>query len=251
MKELKIGKHSVELHDDISQLPVKRYHVFNRMLLVDAGIGGDITDFDRHIERVMAYNRKEQRENLLLELKNLRQSVYFILNGINPKLMAFATLVTKLDGKWCDDLTDDGLRKVVEILGDVPIADVTASYEAVKKKIDEDLLRYFPKIFDDATIKQYYDNLRERTKIVLQSIIDGVERKEAIDRLTDILLTWSRPNEFEGAGAENAEVRYDRQFEKVCIAMAQNLNVDPKRYTVQEYFSAYEYILDMNKKNKK
>ena len=134
MKELKFGKHSVELHDDISQLPVKRYHVFNRMLLVDAGIGGDITDFDRHIERVMAYNRKEQRENLLLELKNLRQSVYFILNAINPKLMAFAALVTKLDGKACDDLTDDGLRRVVDILGDVPIDDVTASYDAVKKK---------------------------------------------------------------------------------------------------------------------
>ena len=249
MKELKIGKHTIELHDDISQLPVKRYHVFMRMLLVDAGIGGDITDFDRHIERVMAYNRKEQRENLLLELKNLRQSVYFILNGINPKLMAFASLVTKCDGKACDDLTDDGLRRVVDILGDVPIADVTATYEAVKKKIDEDLLRYFPKIFDDATIKQYYDNLRERTKLVLQGIIDGQQRTEDINRLTDTLLTWSRPNEFEGM--DNAEVRYDRQFEKVCIAMSQNLNVDPKRYTVQEYFSAYEYILDMNKKKNK
>ena len=249
MKELKIGKHRVEIHDDISQLPVRRYHVFNRMLLVDAGIGGDITDFDRHIERVMAYNRKDQRENLLLELKNLRQSVFLILNGISPKMMAFACLVKKLDGIERDDLTDEGLRKLLDELGDVPIGDMTASFEAVKKKIDEDLSRYFPKIFDDATIKQYYDRLRERTRIVLEGIIDGVERKEDVERVTDELLTWSRPNEFEGL--DNAEVRYDRQFEKVCIAMAQNLNVNPKLYTVQEYFSAYEYILEMNKKKNK
>ena len=134
MKEIKIGKHKVEMHDDISQLPVKRYHVFNRMLLVDAGIGSDVSDFDRHIERVMAYSRKEQRENLLAELKNLRQSVYFVLNGINPKLMSFACLVTKIDGSACDDLTDEGLRKVVAVLNDVPISEVTASFEAVKKK---------------------------------------------------------------------------------------------------------------------
>lgn len=249
MKEIKIGKHKVEMHDDISQLPVKRYHVFNRMLLVDAGIGSDVSDFDRHIERVMAYSRKEQRENLLAELKNLRQSVYFVLNGINPKLMSFACLVTKIDGSACDDLTDEGLRKVVAVLNDVPIAEVTAQFEAVKKKIDEDLLRYFPKIFDDAQVKQYYDNLRERTRMVLQQLIDGVERKEDIQRITDTLMTWSRPQEFEGQA--NAEVHYDRQFEKVCIAMAQNLNINPKEYTVQEYFSAYEYILDMNKKSKK
>ena len=249
MKEVQIGKHKVEMHDDISQLPVKRYHVFNRMLLVDAGIGSDISDFDRHLERIMAYTRKEQRENLLAEVKNLRQAVYFVLNGINPKLMAFACLVTKIDGSACDDLTDEGLRKVVAVLNDVPISEVTAQFEAVKKKIDEDLLRYFPKIFDDAQVKQYYDNLRERTRMVLQQLIDGVERKEDIERITDTLITWSRPQEFEGQA--NAEVRYDRQYEKMCIAMSQNLNINPKQYTVQEYFSAYEYILDMNKKNKK
>ena len=82
----------------------------------------------------MAYTRKEQRENLLAEVKNLRQSVYFVLNGINPKLMAFACLITKIDGTAYDDLTDEGLRKVVAVLNDVPIAEVTASFEAVKKK---------------------------------------------------------------------------------------------------------------------
>lgn len=250
MKEIKIGKHRVTLYDDIAEMPVKRYHVYNRMLLVDAGVGSDITDFDRHIGRVMAYDRKDQRENLLLELKNLRQSVYFVLNNINPKMMAFAALVTKIDDTKCEDLTDDGLRRVTELLSDVPIGEVTASSEAVKKKIDQDLVRVFPKIFDDATVKDYYDRLRKRTLLVLQGIVEGIGGVQGdIDRLTDDLLVWSRPAEFEGR--ENAEVRYDKQFEKICVVMAQNLHTDPKRYTVQEYFSAYEYIMDLNKKKTK
>lgn len=248
MNEVRIGRHRVELYDDISQLPVKRYHVFNRMLLVDAGIGSDIGDFDRHIERIRAYDGKEQKDNLLAELQNLRQSVYFIINNINPKLMAFAALVVKIDGTVCDDLSDDGLRKVLELINDAPYQEITASLEAVKKKIDGDLLRYFPKLFDDATVKQYYDRLRDRTRLVLEGIIDGKGRKADIDRLSDELLTWSRPTVF--SGGDNAEVRYDRQFENICIAMSQHLHVSPKDYTVQEYFSAYEYIQDMNKKNK-
>lgn len=134
MKEIKIGKHRVTLYDDIAEMPVKRYHVYNRMMLVDAGVGSDITDFDRHIGRALAYDRKEQRENLLLELKNLRQSVYFVLNNINPKMMAFAALVTKIDDILCDDLTDEGLKKVTDLLSDAPMGEVTASTEAVKKK---------------------------------------------------------------------------------------------------------------------
>lgn len=249
MRELSIGKHRVTMYDDIAEMPVKRYHVYNRMMLVDAGVGSDITDFDRHIGRALAYDRKEQRENLLLELKNLRQSVYFVLNNINPKMMAFAALVKKIDDTECEDLTDDGLRRVTELLSDVPIGEVTASSEAVKKKIDQDLVRVFPKIFDDATVKDYYDRLRKRTLLVLQGIVEGIGGVQGdIDRLTDDLLVWSRPAEFEGR--ENAEVRYDKQFEKICVVMAQNLHNDPKRYTVQEYFSAYEYILESNKKHK-
>lgn len=249
MRELVIGKHRVTMYDDIAEMPVKRYHVYNRMMLVDAGVGSDITDFDRHIGRALAYDRKEQRENLLLELKNLRQSVYFVLNNINPKMMAFAALVTKIDDILCDDLTDDGLRRVTELLSDVPIGDITASSGVVKKKIDQDLVRVFPKIFDDATVKDYYDRLRKRTLLVLQGIVEGIGGVQGdIDRLTDDLLVWSRPAEFEGR--ENAEVRYDKQFDRICVVMAQNLHNDPKRYTVQEYFSAYEYILESNKKHK-
>lgn len=51
MKECIINKHNVVLYDSIDELPMLRFHKYNKMLLVDAGVGSDLSDFDRHIER--------------------------------------------------------------------------------------------------------------------------------------------------------------------------------------------------------
>ena len=52
MKTAKIGGHEVELYDGIDTLPVLRFHAFNKMMLIDSGIGSDLSDFDAHAERV-------------------------------------------------------------------------------------------------------------------------------------------------------------------------------------------------------
>ena len=51
MKTVKIGKHTVELYDTIEELPVIRFHKYQKYLLVDSGIGSTIEDFDKHIEK--------------------------------------------------------------------------------------------------------------------------------------------------------------------------------------------------------
>lgn len=51
MKNVQIKGMNVELYDSIDDLPIMRFHKYNKMLLVDAGVGSDLSDFDRHIER--------------------------------------------------------------------------------------------------------------------------------------------------------------------------------------------------------
>ena len=58
MKTLKLAGKTIEVYDDIENLPVTRFHKYNKMLLVDAGIGSDIADFDRHISRIAAFLAK-------------------------------------------------------------------------------------------------------------------------------------------------------------------------------------------------
>lgn len=252
MKTTKIGERAVVLYDSIDELPILRFHAYNKMLLIDAGVGSDLNDWDAHIEKAIRFIRKEKPDLAEKELDNLRQNVYFVQSAISPKYLAFACLVKSVDGTEYNDMTADGLQKVLDLFADAPNAELTAHLEAVKKKIDDELRLYFPRLFDDATLKEYYDKLKQRTIVVLRTIIDGrateADAKE-IDDITAELITYFNPQTF--TGSESVEIRHDRQFENMCLILSQNLHVDPKKFTVLEYYNAFEYIKEQAKKANK
>lgn len=251
MRTTKIGKYNVEMYDAIEELPMQRFHKYNKMLLIDAGIGSDLADFDRHIEKAVVYARSKTPELAATELDNMRQNVYFIQTGLSPRHLAFAVLIKSIDGKECNDLSDDGLQKIVDMFADVPVKDIAAEFSEVKKKIDNELQTYFPRLFDDASVKEYFDELRRRTLVVLDSIINGEtdEKRTEIERITTELLIYNKPQIF--SGTDNVEIAFDKQFEKMCLLLSQHLNVNPKKYTVMEYYNAYEYIKEMMKERAK
>lgn len=251
MRTTKIGKYDVEIYDAIEDLPMQRFHKYNKMLLVDAGIGSDLADFDKHIEKAMIYCKSKTPELAIAELDNMRQNMYFIQSGISPRNLAFAVLVKSIDGKEYNDLSDDALQKVVDIFSDVPMKEITANIEAVKKKIDDELQLYFPRLFDDSTVKEYFDELRRRTLIVLDTIINGEtdDKLAQIDRITTELLMYNKPKAF--SGSDSVEITHDKQFERMCLVLSQHLNVNPKQYTVLEFYNAFEYIQEMMKEKAK
>lgn len=134
MREVKLNGHSVELYASIEELPIVRFHKYNKCLLVDAGVGSDLSAFDAHIERVARYIKANKREEAAKEMENMRQNLYLIIQGLNPQHMAFACLVAKIDGEQQDDLSDEALQKVLTLLGGTAQKDITAQTEAVKKK---------------------------------------------------------------------------------------------------------------------
>lgn len=243
---------TVVLYDEIEALPMYRFHKFNKALLIDAGIGSDLSDFDKHIEKTMRYVKSKTPELASIELDNMRQNVFFVQQNISPKFLAFAALVKSIDGVECNDLSDDGLQKIVDMFRNVPCNDLTAQFEAVKKKIDDELLMYFPASFDDASVKEFFDILKRRTVLMLNGVINGEteEAKREIDSITTELLLYSKPCKF--TGLDNTEVAYDKQFDKMCLIISQNLHVaEPKKYTVMEYYAAFEYIREIMKGRQK
>ena len=250
MRTTQLAGHKVELYDGIDELPIIRFHAFNKAMLIDSGIGSTLTEWDNHIEKAIRFLRTEKPDLAEKELNNLRQNVYFIQSEISPKYLAFAALVSKIDGKAYNDMSPDGLAKVVSLLSDVPNGELTAQLEAVKKKIDEELELYYPKVFEDSTVKEYYDQLKQRAVLMLDDIIDGKDvRRDEIEDLTAKLITYTKPQSFEGT--DSLEIAYDKQFENMCLILSQNLNVRPKEFTTLEYYNAFEYIKDMNKKQQK
>lgn len=243
MKTVKIGTHTVEIYDAIDELPISRFHKYQKYLLVDSGIGSTIQDFDKRIEKMRRYCMLKDSDNTQKELENLRQCVYMIQNGLSPKHLAFACLVFAIDGEKCVDISDDALTKIVEIFADAPVQDLTDQLDSVKKKIDEQLSLYFPKCFEDSSVKEFYDKLRRRTLLVLDNIVSGISNPDATDEVekaTTELITYSNPQNF--TGPESAEIQFDRQFENLCIMLSQNLNVNPKQYTVMEFYNAFEFL---------
>ena len=62
MRTTQIGKHKVEVYDSIDALPVLRFHAFNKMMLVDSGIGSDLNDWDAHAERVIRFIMSDDKD---------------------------------------------------------------------------------------------------------------------------------------------------------------------------------------------
>ena len=248
MVTVKIGKHTVEMYDAIDELPIVRFHKYQKLLLIDAGIGSDLTALDQRIEKISRFLADGKADKAQQELNNLRQSVFFIQNGISPKHLSFADLVRAIDGKQCVDLSDDALRKVCETFADVAEKDVTAQLDAVKKKIDSELRLYFPGIFADSEVKEYYDLLKKRAMAILGNIIAGRENPGAtpeIEKLTTALITYSNPKTF--SGSESAEIQFDRQFENLCLVLSEQLHVKPKEYSVLEFYNAFDFVQERAK----
>lgn len=248
MVTAKIGRHTVEYYDAIDELPIVRFHKYQKLLLVDAGVGSDINAFDQRIEKARRFIVAGKPEQAQQELENLRQCVYLIQSGLSPKHRAFAALVTKIDGKECTDIGDDALARVTEILNDVPEGEMTALLDAVKKKIDDELMLYFPSLFNDSDVKEYYDLLRKRTMEILNAIIEGRAdpmTAENVEKLTTELITYSHPKLF--TGSDGVEIQFDRQFENLCLVLSEQLHVEPKRYSVLEFYNAFDFVKERAK----
>ena len=251
MKYFFIGKHRVKVYDSIDDLPMARFHKYNKFLLIDAGLGSDMQSFDAHIEKVVRFMKSGDKDNAAKELENMRQNVYIMLTEQSPQTLSFAALVAELDDVEMNDLSDDGLERVRQMLEDAPRKDITAALQAVKKKIDEDLTLYFPTLFASTDEKEYYDMMKRRAQMELEQITDGdsEERRARITELEDRMVTAVKPRTFTGRDAFG--VQHDKAYMKMCLMISSNLNADATWMTVLEYYTASEYMHEMAKERQK
>lgn len=248
MKKVRLNKHDVVLYDSIDELPIVRFHKYNHLLLIDAGIGADIKDFDKHIERVALYIRKGENENAAKEIENLRQNVFNIMQGQSLSDLSFACLVKEIDGKAQEDMSVDGLAKVLKKLGGTPRKELADVYQSVKKKIDDELILYFPSLFDDVQQREYYDIMKRMLVVMLNGIAKGdtESHKEEVEKLRDKLVLFDKPKVY--TGHDGVEVKHDKDFESMCLMISTETNTDAKTMTTLAFYNAYEYIKEKARK---
>ena len=248
MKKMKLGEHSVVMFDSIEELPIVRFQKYNKMLMLDAGLGSDLTALDAHLARVGEFIKAGETDNAAREIDNLRQTLFNVQNGLTPHFMSLIPLMAEVDGEPLTDLSDENIQRVYDTLKDVTMKAYEGAASEVKKKIEEELKAYFNQGGESAASKEYYELMRRRALLMLDEIGDGRDRSEEIRAIESQMVRSDKPRVFQGE--RNAEVLYDKNFVGCCIAIAQNLNMDAKQMTVLEYYRAIEVLEEQQKQLK-
>lgn len=240
MKSLLINKKIVRVYDSVDEMPIVNFQKYNKYLLIDSGIGSDADDIDAHIVKIAKYIKSNNNKKALQELQNMRQNIYMVNSEISPKYLAFAALIHSVDGKEVNDLSDDGLKKLLQDLKEVKHSKVVDFLLWLKKKVTNELEIYFPGDFVNPKEKEAYDKLKARTLLVLDSVINDTDNSEQINTIDMIMLNMHTPKTY--IGSESVEVKYDKQFESTCLLIAQKTNMDARKMTVLQFYNAIDNI---------
>lgn len=240
MKSLLINKKIVRVYDSIDEMPIINFQKYNKYLLIDSGIGSDADDIDAHIVKIAKYIKSNNNRKALQELQNMRQNIYMVNSEISPKYLAFAALIHSIDGEEVNDLSDDGLKNILARLKEIKHSKIIDFLTWLKKKVTTELEMYFPGDFVNPKEKDAYDKLKQRTLLVLDSMINDTDNSEQIETIDMIMLNMHSPKSY--IGSESVEIKYDKQFESTCLLIAQKTSMDAKKMTVLQFYNAVDNI---------
>lgn len=248
MKKVIINNKVLEIYDSIDELPIVNFQKYNKYMLIDSGIGSDVDDIDNHILKIAKLMKVDQGK-AIQELQNLRQCLYMVANEISPCHLAFAAILYKVDGKKVTDLSDDGLKRVLEDIRRVRRSRILDLLLKFKKKVNSELELYFPGDFSNAKEKEAYDKLRHRTLLVLDSIINENNNAEEISDIDNFMLSLHKPKSF--SGSSSVEIKYDKQFENACLVIAKKTGLDARQMNTLQFYNAMENIKKQNEEEMK
>lgn len=247
MREQIVNGHKLVFFDNVEDLPITQFHKYSKFLLVEGGIGDTIADIDRHIQRIFDFI--DDRKKLVQEVLNLRQCLYVVATEQDISSKATLCLVHSVDGERWEDFSDSGLDKLYELVKGASLKELTQLAKKVREAIDNNLLEYFPLVFEDSVQKNYTDLLRKRALLQITSIVKGEDKKEEIESIDKRIHSMHAPKGF--MGSESEEIRFDKQFEDMCLLMAKEFGGGIKKFTTMEFYTAYERLTRQYKEMKK
>jgi len=111
MRELKVGKHTLILQDDIEQMSIAQFNKVNKYWMLSDSLGSDFADIDKlHLARLLLV--AGDKDKTIKEVNNLRILVHNIIDEISPEQLAFVALIHSIDGKVLDDYSEDNLKRL-------------------------------------------------------------------------------------------------------------------------------------------
>jgi len=132
----KEGKHKLVIFDSAHDLTPRRYQKYNKHVMISAGVGESLEDYNNRQAKAIGYVRSEDKKSALIELTNQQQCVFNALQEYSPSNMAFAVMVHSIDGQVFEKYDENTLEEIINKLEDIGLtkADLIEALREVKKK---------------------------------------------------------------------------------------------------------------------
>ena len=249
---VKHKKHEIELFDSIQNLPILRFQKFNKYQMIDSEIGNDFNDYDRRTEKALAFLHKGMVNEAILELNNRRQTVFNAYNEFSPRGKSFAVLVKRIDGKVYEGYAPDDLDLILQHLEDIGF-DMNAtlnSMEQVKKKIETELVVYFPTYFPKNSKNETVALRVKRANTLLDYIITGKNQDKEVYEIEKEILEHDKPNIWNVWVENNMERTLEVDFHKFGIAVTKMSGQKLNEITTFTFYATVEQLRDEQKQRK-
>jgi hypothetical protein len=142
MKTVKHNFLVLEMYDSIEELPITRFQLFNKYLLMDSGIGSSIADVDNHINKVISFIGVDNQK-AKVEVLNMRQNIAMVMANVSPEMNCFVVMIKTINGVATtdSDMTEEGIQQVIKTLSkrSVPYKFLKDVLSAIKKKLTSSL----------------------------------------------------------------------------------------------------------------
>lgn len=132
-----IKSHSIKLYESIKELPISRFHEFQKLMLQDMGVGSDMDSIANHFSTLHHLLINNKSSEALQEAKNLHNNLFMMVQGIGIKSFCFASLIHSIDGELVTDLSSEGAKELVSKIEKTRLSysDVSEIVENVKKNL--------------------------------------------------------------------------------------------------------------------
>lgn len=234
---IKIGKIKIETYDGMDDMPADKFHQFNAFILIEAQVGSDLDSFGKHLAKMKRFAKDGDIDNHGKECDLLYHSVSLAMQRVSPLMNAFIPMIKTWNGEPFDFVPNDRCDHYVSILSKegATVGFFKRLVNAFKKKVDEQMGLYFPKLSSRGS-SMLFSQLKRMAMALLDEVIRDNDQSRVIDEIDRYLLSLNEPKVFHGPNG--LDVQLTLNFHKMCISLKPHLNENPRKAPATMFFTA-------------
>lgn len=237
MRKTKVNGIEFQLYEDIEELPVKNWSLFNDYSMLNSGVGYSIQDCLDHVERICLFIDKDNREGAMQERMNLHQCAWNQLRGLNYNFLQLSTLDARCLNTEVESygVINYDIAKHLDYAGEKmdEFQKLASTFDKCLKEDKKEALLHIYSSFK-AAMKQFFEKNSKRSKIADKFTTTALEAfRDPIMKQLQVAF----PSQF----SNSSELNYYSELKKKVIYDLKYIIEGAEKYKmsssqIQDYF---------------